>query len=69
MVVLLFVPGTVIAVMLILQINGIAVNVQSWLNSAFALTIVAELYGIVKNHVGYEQVLLVVMMVPAYNYD
>lgn len=45
---LLFVPGTVIAVMLILQINGIAVNVQSWLNSAFALTIVAELYGIVK---------------------
>lgn len=48
LVVLLFVPGTVIAVMLILQINGIAVNVQSWLNSAFALTIVAELYGIVK---------------------
>ncbi|HBF5809504.1 TPA: hypothetical protein KOR75_001083 [Clostridioides difficile] len=48
LVVLLFVPGTVIAVMLILQINGITVNVQSWLNSAFALTIVAELYGIVK---------------------
>jgi hypothetical protein len=48
LVVLLFVPGTVIAVMLILQINGIAVNVQSWLNSAFTLTIIAELYGIVK---------------------
>ena len=48
LVVLLFVPGTVIAVMLILQINGITVNVQSWLNSAFVLTIVAELYGIVK---------------------
>lgn len=48
LVVLLFVPGTVIAVMLVLQINGINVNVQSWLNSAFALTIVAELYGIVK---------------------
>lgn len=48
LVVLLFVPGTVIAVMLILQINGITVNVQSWLNSAFALTIIAELYGIVK---------------------
>lgn len=48
LVALLFVPGTVIAVMLILQINGITVNVQSWLNSAFALTIIAELYGIVK---------------------
>ena len=48
LVVLLFVPGTVIAAMLILQINGIDVNVQSWLNSAFSLTIAVELYGVLK---------------------
>ena len=48
LVVLLFVPGIIIALMLILMINGINVNVQDLIITAFAASVIAELYGIVK---------------------
>lgn len=48
MVVLLFVPGIVFSLMFILMIAGAEIVVQSWMNTAIALTIAAELYGIIK---------------------
>lgn len=48
LVVLLFVPGIIFALMFICMINGMEVVVQNWINGVIALSISAELYGIVK---------------------
>lgn len=48
LVVLLFVPGIVFALMFICMVNGMQIVVQNWINAAIALSIAAELYGIVK---------------------